>query len=43
MYRVYCEDREFGIDYENLADARTARHAFQTHWPRLRYYIRKVA
>jgi hypothetical protein len=41
-YRVYCNGRDFGIDYANLETARAARAIYARYWPKLRYYIRKV-
>ena len=43
MYRIFCNGREFGIDYATLADARRVKAAYASQWPTLAYYIRKVA
>ena len=42
MYRVYCDDREFGIDYPTLGAALIAKNRYANAWPRSHYYIRKV-
>ena len=41
MYRIYCDGREFGIDYATLEQARAVKLAYSHHFPRCRYYIRK--
>jgi hypothetical protein len=42
MYRVYCNGCEFGVGYPTLAIARVVKQRYQTHFPKLRYYIRRV-
>ena len=43
MYRVYADGQEFGVDYPTLATARKAKDAYAQHFPKIRYYIRKVS
>ena len=43
MYRVYANGREFGVDYPTLAAALKAKAAYDAHFPKIRYYIRKIA
>lgn len=42
MYRIYCDGREFGIDYPTLIDAQRVKRVYQRHFPRCRYCIRKI-
>lgn len=42
MYRCYCNGVEFGLDYLSLPDARKALAAYKKHFPKLKYYIRKI-
>ena len=37
VWRVYCDGREFGIDYPTLPDARIAAKRFASYWTRHRY------
>lgn len=46
VWRVYCDGREFGIDYPTFIDARIVameyasywtRHKYTTHWAYARY------
>lgn len=41
-YRVYCDGREFGRDFDRAAALRVAAE-FRAAFPRLRYYARRVA
>lgn len=40
VWRVYCDGREFGIDYATLDAARAAKRAYEPRFPRRRYTIR---
>lgn len=42
MYRIYADRREFGLDYTTLAEARHVKNAFAKHFPKVKYYIRKM-
>lgn len=42
MYRVYCNGREFGVDYPDRKSAQQAAAAYRDHFPHSRYYIRKI-
>ena len=41
VYRVYCEGREFGIDYSRAEAFRTAWN-YRRSFPSLAYYARKI-
>lgn len=40
-WRVYCNGREFGIDYPTLHDAQEAKERYRSHFPHHNYYIRR--
>ena len=42
VWHVYCDDREFGIDYPTAAAARAVRDTWAKVWPTHRYTYRKA-
>ena len=43
IFRVYCDGREFGIDYATRAAALAAALAFAAHWTRHKYTVRAIS
>ena len=41
-YHVFCEGREFGIDFDRATAIRIAAE-YRLRWPTLRYYARRCA
>jgi hypothetical protein len=42
VWRLWCNGREFGIDFPSLQAARKTKLEFQRHFPRARYYISRA-
>jgi len=41
FYRVYCEGKEFGLDF-TLEKAREIKKTFKIYFPNRKYYIRRI-
>ena len=43
IFRVYCDGRDFGVDYATRADALEAANRFAAHWTRHKYTVRAIS
>jgi hypothetical protein len=42
-WRLWCDGREFGIDFPSLESAQATKLEFQRQFPKARYYIRRAS